>query len=65
MERFTPLVLAIVTVVLGATGADHILTKRAIPDLKPPKTRAMLQTLLPTPPPPPPEAPPARKPDFG
>ena len=66
MERFTPLILAIVTVVLGATSADHILTKRAIPKLKPPKMRATLQTVLPTPPPLPADPPPpALKPDFG
>jgi len=64
MERFSPLMLAILTVVLGATSADRILTRRAIPELKPPaKTlkltmRAMMvpapapEPLIPPPPPP-------------
>lgn len=62
MERFAPLVLAILTVAGAAASADHLLTIRAIPELRPPKmARPMSAMLLPpiapeplTPPPPPP-----------
>jgi hypothetical protein len=64
MERFSPLMLAIAAVILGTLSADHVLTKRAIPELKPPAAKGKLtmraimvpasvpEPLIPPPPPP-------------
>jgi len=61
MERFSPLMLAIAAVILGTLSADQVLTRRAIPDLKPPATKSRLTMralMVPAPipeiPPPPP-----------
>jgi len=62
MERFSPLMLAIAAVILGTASADHVLTKRAIPQLKPPAAKLTMRALMVptpapvplTPPPPPP-----------